>query len=186
MKVRELAISFIGTVIRIVILAVIIYGIINVGKKAYDFGYRVFTEEPMAEAPGRDISVSVANGDSTTDIAKMLEEKGLCRDWMLFYIQSKLSEYKDDIMPGNYTLNTSMTADEMLMALQGIELEDDELDTIQSDESIDSKVSNPGADALINSAEQEEGEYSAEETLEDVINDENGEGPQITIEVSPE
>lgn len=171
MKARDLAVSFIGTIIRIVILIVVIYGIINIGKKAYDFGYRVFTEEPMASAPGRDISVVVSSDDSMTDIAKMLEEKGLCRDWMLFFIQSKLSEYKEDILPGAYKLNTSMTTDDMLMVMQGVEREDDELDTLEADELVDSNVSNPGADALINSTEQEEGEYSAEETLEDVMND---------------
>ena len=48
----ELAISFIGTVVRGTLLVLCAVFAMNVGKKAYDFGFRVFTEGPVAEAPG--------------------------------------------------------------------------------------------------------------------------------------
>lgn len=119
MKIKDLVLSLAGAVIRIAILIMAIYVIIGAGKKAYDFGYRIFTEEPMAAAPGRDVSVTVSDSDTDSTIATMLEEKGLIREALLFRIQKKLSIYKDDVEPGTYSLNTSMTTDEMLEIMVG-------------------------------------------------------------------
>ncbi|MBR5408171.1 MAG: endolytic transglycosylase MltG [Lachnospiraceae bacterium] len=119
MKIRilDVTVSFIGTIIRAVVLIGCIILVSTIGKKAYDFGFRVFTEGPVAEAPGRDIVVSVDKGEGLRDIAKKLEEKGITSDWALFFVQAKLSEHKGEIDPGTYTLNNSMTTDEMMAIL---------------------------------------------------------------------
>lgn len=119
MNVKQLALSFMGTAIRLVILAAAILAIYKAGLKAYDFGYRIFTEKPMSMAPGRDVAVTVVQGDSLMDIANLLEEKGLVRDAKLTYIQKKVSVYSEDIKPGFYTLNTSMTTEEMFAVMAG-------------------------------------------------------------------
>ena len=54
---------------------------------------------------------------SNKQIAGMLEEKGLVRDSKLFYLQLKLSAYNHSIEPGVYTLNTSMTPKELMIAM---------------------------------------------------------------------
>ena len=77
MKAIDLTVSFMGTVVRAVVLIVCAVLVINIGKKAYDFGFRIFTEGPVAEAPGRDIIMSVDSGEGLTDVAKKLEEKGI-------------------------------------------------------------------------------------------------------------
>ena len=107
MKIIDVTVSFIGTVIRAVVLIACVILVINIGKKAYDFGFRIFTEGPVAEAPGRDIIMSVEKGEGLKDIAQKLAEKGITSDWALFFIQAKLSEYKGSIDPGTYTLNNS-------------------------------------------------------------------------------
>lgn len=119
MKIKEFAYSFLGTVIRIVILIVLAIVIFKIGGKAYEFGFRIFTEEPMSEAPGRDVQITVSKSDKMKDVAELLEEKGLIRDATLFRIQSKFSLYDGDLKPGIYTLNTSMTAEEMFSFLLG-------------------------------------------------------------------
>ena len=48
------------------------------------------------------------------EIANLLEEKKLIKDKNVFRIQYMLSEYKGEIEPGSYVLNTSQTAEEML------------------------------------------------------------------------
>ena len=126
MKGLEITLSFIGMVIRICILIICVFVIYNVGKKAYDFGFRIFSEGPMSEAPGRDIIVSTEEGDGLTDIAKKLEDKGLVSDWMIFFAQAKLSENKGTIEPGTYTLNTSMDSNAMMAVLTRTETEDEE------------------------------------------------------------
>ena len=114
MKIKQLTFSFIGTVIRVAIIAIAALLIYRAGQKAYDFGYRVFAEEAMSSAPGRDVEVSITQGKSAYEVGQMLEEKGLIRDAQLFMLQEKLSGYKDMMQPGIYTLNTSMTAEDML------------------------------------------------------------------------
>ncbi|MCR5235557.1 MAG: endolytic transglycosylase MltG [Lachnospiraceae bacterium] len=129
MKAIDLTVSFMGTVVRAVVLIVCAVLVINIGKKAYDFGFRIFTEGPVAEAPGRDIIMSVDSGEGLTDVAKKLEEKGITGDWMLFFIQAKLSEYKGKIEPGTYTLNNSLTTDELMAILTKAETESEDEET---------------------------------------------------------
>lgn len=122
--IKRMAMAFIGFVIRGVILIFLIMSVYKTGQKAYDFGFRIFTEEPMSPEPGRDVAVTIVQGDSTMDVAEMFEEKGLIRDAKLFYVQKVCSEYNDDIKPGFYTLNTSMTAEDMFAVIAGKEGEE--------------------------------------------------------------
>lgn len=119
-----------GTLLSILIKVAIAVWIVNfIYSKtvwAYDFGYRVFTENAIADAPGRDVTVSVTEGKSYMEIANILEEKGLVRDANLAFCQILLSEYREKLQPGVYILNTSMKTEEMLkmMATQEEEKED--------------------------------------------------------------
>ena len=137
MNIKNLALGFMGFIVRASILAIAILVIFRTGQKAYEFGFRIFTEEAMSPAPGRDVAVTIVAGDSTMDVGKMLEEKGLIRDYKLFYVQKKCSVYDDDIKPGFYTLNTSMTAEDMFAIIAGRkdtegESDEDEEDTDDS------------------------------------------------------
>ena len=135
--IKAIALGFIGFVIRGVILVLLILSIYRAGQKAYDFGFRIFTEEPMSPEPGRDVSVTIAQGDSVMDVGEMFEEKGLIRDAKLFFVQKKCSVYDDDIKPGFYTLNTSMTAEDMFEIIAGVKGEEDEED--EDDSTMDAK-----------------------------------------------
>lgn len=117
MKLSSILSTIISALIKIAVAIWIVNFIYSKTLAAYDFGYRVFTEEPIAPAPGRDVTVSLSEDKSYKDIAKMLEEKGLVRDYKLAYVQILASEYKDSIESGVYTLNTSMTTEEMMAAM---------------------------------------------------------------------
>ena len=119
MNIKDIALMFMGFIIRASIIAIAVLVIAKTGQKAYDFGFRIFTEEAMNPPPGRDVAVTIVSGDSTMDVGKMLEEKGLIRDSKLFYVQKKCSVYDNDIQPGFYTLNTSMTAEDMFAIIAG-------------------------------------------------------------------
>lgn len=101
-------------IIKVAVFAYIIMYIFRAATAAYDYGYRVFTEPPLTFGEGRIISVYIKDGESSLDVGKMLEEKGLIRDGRLFMIQELLSENHGKIQPGVYDLNTSMTPQEML------------------------------------------------------------------------
>ena len=114
MDIKQLIGSVVETIIKIAAVVFLVTFVYDTAVKAYDYGYRVFAEEPVSVGEGRTISISVGAGDSVRDIGKNLEEKGLIRDANLFFVQELLSEYHGKIIPGIYDLNTSMTNDEML------------------------------------------------------------------------
>ena len=84
-------------------------------KKAYSFGYEIFSVEPVAAAPGTDKMFVVEEGTSKAQCMDNLEKAGLIRDKNIALIQEYFFEYK--IYPGTYTLNTSMTIKEILAEL---------------------------------------------------------------------
>ena len=59
----------------------------------------------------------MCSSDLPKQVANALEEYGLIRNQNLFYAQYMVSEYKDKFVPGNYDLNTSMTAEEMMAVM---------------------------------------------------------------------
>lgn len=128
MNAKQLVASITETIIKVIIAVFIIMFVYDTGVKAYDFGYRVFAEEPMTTGEGRIISVYIEEGDSAKDIGVSLQEKGLIRDANLFYVQELLSENHGKIKPGIYDLNTSMSSSEMiaLMSAEPGELEETE------------------------------------------------------------
>ena len=114
MKVRYFFVNMAAMLVRIFIVLVLVSFIYKLGFIAYDFGYRVFAEEAMSGEPGRDIDVTIPMGSSAMDIGEILENAGLIRDKKLFFVQERLSEYHGKLSPGEYTLNTSQTAQDMM------------------------------------------------------------------------
>ena len=117
MKVGHIIAAAIEMVIKVVVIAAVAIFVFRCAIQAYDFGYRVFADEPMSISGGRTITVGISEAMKITDIAQMLEEKGLIEDAKLFVVQELLSAYHDEILPGIYDLSTSMTAQEMLVIM---------------------------------------------------------------------
>lgn len=117
MSAKQIAIAIFGMVFKVAIAVLVIVFVYRAALTAYDYGYRIFQEEPMTEAPGRDVTVEITMGKSVLQIGELLEQSGLIRDARLFYIQNLLSRYKDKLKAGVYTLNTSMTMEEMMEVL---------------------------------------------------------------------
>ncbi len=114
MKVKYLIITMLETIVKIVILAAVVVFVFRASTQAYDFGYRVFADEPVSSSGGRTITVRIAEDASLKDIAQMLEEKGLIEDSKLFIVQEMLSAHHGKILPGIYDLSTDMKAEQML------------------------------------------------------------------------
>ena len=112
------------TRLLIFILAAVI--IILLGRLSYKFGYNVFYEQPVAEAPGTDVVVTIPEGVSAHQIGKLLEEAGLIEDAWVFTVQERLSAYHNDVKPGPYTLNTAQRPTEMLAVMSPADEEEEE------------------------------------------------------------
>ena len=53
------------------------------------------------------------------EVAELLERKGLVKDADIFRMQLKINKYDDQLKPGAYILNTSMTPKDMMKVLSG-------------------------------------------------------------------
>ena len=114
MSPRKVAWAIIKTVFGVVIAAAIMMLVYRFSLDAYDFGYRIFAEEPVSPEPGLTKSVAIVEGKSVKEIGQILQEKGLIRDANLFYLQEMFSTYHKKLQPGIYELNTAMTPEEMM------------------------------------------------------------------------
>lgn len=117
MDLNKTLFAFIKIAFTVMIVLLILLGTVSLCETGYDYGFRFFTETSMSPAPGEDVLVLVESGTSGMELSRKLEEKGLVRDAELFYLQLKLSAYSKSIEPGTYTLNTSMTPKELMIAM---------------------------------------------------------------------
>ena len=113
-------------IFRLALIIAVIYIIYTGATRCYDLGYRVYTEPAMSsEVTGKDVTITVPLDFSAKELAELFEEKGLTRDWMLLFLRYYGSEYREDMVGGTYTLNTSMTAEEMFAVMAGATEEED-------------------------------------------------------------
>ena len=147
MNIKSLAGTVIEIIIKIAILAVLVMFIFKWVTKAYDFGYKVFADEPVSANNGRTITVSVPEGATVENVADMLQEKGLIEDSQLFKIQELLSAYHGMIKPGMYDLSTGMTAAEMLKIMSS---EPEEPEDGPNSQNIQETVSDESAQEVLN------------------------------------
>lgn len=134
MSARKVVMRVVSISFSILVIVLVIFALAKLGEYAYTFGYRVFTEEPIStEEEGSDVIVRIENDMDAIDIGNLLEEKGLVRDGTLFLAQLKLSSYNNKLKPGVYTLNTSMTAKEMMQVMSPAEKETETEEVKQSE-----------------------------------------------------
>lgn len=126
MKSSKMALSVLNSVLGILIMVLILFVTLKAGEAAYNLGYRVFTEPSVDKEPGKDVTVRIQKEISATELGSLLEEKGLVDNGVLFSIQLYLSSFDDKLKSGDYVLNTSQTAEEMIQILAGEETEEAE------------------------------------------------------------
>lgn len=106
-------------ILKAVIVAAIVVGLYHLGGYAYEFGYQLYCGQGMTASPGKDVVVVVSEGETVKEVGEMLQRQGLIKDSMVFVVQEKLSKYSGQMQAGNYVLNTSQNAEEMLAILSG-------------------------------------------------------------------
>ena len=143
MKIDKMVLRTVTIVMKVVFAVLVVMFVYKYAFVAYDYGYSIFGEKPITSGEGRDITVVISDGDGAKEIGEVLESKGLIRDAQLFVFQVYLSDYKNSIVPGTYTLNTSMTAKQMMIAIENanIKPESTEDDTESGTEAIDNEES---------------------------------------------
>ncbi|WMC91570.1 endolytic transglycosylase MltG [Kineothrix sp. MB12-C1] len=128
MNTRQLIGTVFDTVLKIVIIIVVVMFTYKYATESYDFGYRIFAEEPVSSTENaRIISIGITEEATVMDIGEVLEEKGLINDARLFYVQELISRYHGELKPGIYELSSDMTANEMMevMSAEDVQQEAD-------------------------------------------------------------
>lgn len=97
---------------KIAVVAVFALALFYGIRRAYSFGYSVFTTPTMEAAPGKDVEVTVLEGQSLRAVGEELVQNGLIAKSSIFVVQARIYGY--EILPGTYLLNTSQTIYEML------------------------------------------------------------------------
>ena len=102
------------SVILVVVLVSMIYGYRQ---------YKIYQDEYQGteSTEGEDVIVVIPEGAATKQIAKILKEKGLIQFPSAFVKRVKESEYRGSLQPGEFTLNTGMSTQEMIEILGHVE-----------------------------------------------------------------
>lgn len=128
MNIKSLIATVVGTIVKLTVLWIAVTWIYRGVLFAYDYGYRIFDEPPMSMGEGRDVAVTIPPEMKPEDMGELFYKVGLIRDARLFVLQYHLSEFKKELLPGNFTLNTSMRVEEMFekMTIDPATLEEEE------------------------------------------------------------
>ena len=148
-----------GTIIsisgKLIIYAVVIMLLVEGVTKGYAFGHEVFYATAMSEAPGKDITVTIGEDTSLSEVAGDLHQLGLVNNKYAVIIQSYFYDY--EVYPGTYVLNTSLTSKEILGIISEVPEEDEETEAGIGDLNQEDQVS-----ALIGEYFEEEPETEIE------------------------
>lgn len=110
-------------VINILIYVLAIYIVVNAGRAIYDTSYQIFGSTGVTEGEGIDVYIKIDQGESTMNVANKLEQNKVIENPYSFYIHAKLKGYP--IMPGTFTLNTSMNYDEIFEVITEPQVEEE-------------------------------------------------------------
>jgi UPF0755 protein len=100
--------ALLNIIFIILVVAFVIYG----SRTAYNFAYQLYGPVAVDDEPGRKIPIRIEKGEATMDVAKKLELNHAIVDKYSFFLKVKLQNKV--IMPGTYTIYSSMTYDEIL------------------------------------------------------------------------
>lgn len=168
MSSKKIVFMIVKTVCSIILLMLIFSFVYSMCSKAYDFGFRIFAEDPVSPAPGHTVSVAIVEGKSVMEIGEILNSKGLIRDPKLFYFEEFCSDYHGRLQPGIYEFSTSMTPLEMMEIMAtdtGDEEDEEETATGNSEPATEDTVSGDETSeaAAEEAAEAAEAEKAAEQ-----------------------
>lgn len=113
--------------VNILVLAVMLMLIYTYAGKGYEFGRAIFTEEGMTDKENaKSVVVTIPKDSSSGEIAGIIKDAGLVKDKNVFLVQMMLSEDKDNIEAGTYTLSTADTPADIIQKLAGAGMKEEE------------------------------------------------------------
>lgn len=107
--------------VRVIVVTLLVFVCYAAAHEGFKLGYTIFCAETVAEAPGTDTEITVADGEGIDELAETLSEENVIKSGLAFRVQARL--YKLKLYPGTYRLNNSMSVKEIIKALSMTEQE---------------------------------------------------------------
>lgn len=126
MKTEKTTWTVAAVVIKVIVAVMVVLFLAIGGRTVYQFAYHVFANQALSDPPGKEVVIVVQEGESIAEIADVLEKTGVIRDALVFRVQERLSEYRGDMKPGTYILNSAQTPDEIIQVLTGTPSDEEE------------------------------------------------------------
>ena len=108
-----------GTIIgisgKLILYALVILLLVEGITRGYAFGHEVFYATAMEPSPGTRYALTIPEGQTTAETAKLLKDVGLVKNEYAVQIQMWFYDY--ETYPGTYELSTAMTSKEILQIL---------------------------------------------------------------------
>lgn len=101
--------------LNIIFYMVIVYLVIKASHYAYDFAYQVFGSVSVTKNSGYTAEVTIGKGESTMEVANMLDAKKIIVNKHSFYLRAKLT--KQNILPGTYKVSSDMDYDQIFKVI---------------------------------------------------------------------
>ena len=116
---KKAATGTLSVLLNIVVYAVIIFLIYRAVLFAFNFSYEVFGNTAMSQHDDTPVAIDIKDGYTSKEIAALLSEKGIIKYEMAFTIRMSLEGAEDNIVPGTYEVNETMTTEDIIMLITG-------------------------------------------------------------------
>ncbi len=113
-NVNTIVSTIISVSVNIIVIAAVIMCIYFLANWSYNFGNAIFDSSPVDAYNGKNVIVTVPQNAKLLDVSRLMKDAGVIKDEYVFMIQIILSDEKDNIVPGTYTLSTSMMPTEII------------------------------------------------------------------------
>lgn len=108
-----------GGAFNIALMLLTVYFIYRFTLSAFAFG-KEFGQEMNSEKPSKEIEVSIKDGATVSEVAAILEDKGVISSALMFQLESLLKKNSESFSGGTFMLNTNMNASEINWTLRNV------------------------------------------------------------------
>jgi len=108
-----------SVLLNILVYAVIIFLIYKVVLFAFDFSYEVFGNTTISQHDDTPVAIDIKDGYSSADIAAVLKENGIIKYKMAFTVRMALEGAEDEVVPGTYEVNETMSMNDIIAMITG-------------------------------------------------------------------
>ncbi len=107
------------TSVKILFTILLVVVVIFLAGRACALGYEVTSYKPLTTSDSvLDQEIEITSDMSIEAVGRLLIDKEIINESLnAFLIQEQFSDYHDQFIPGTYTLNPSMTIDEILKTI---------------------------------------------------------------------